>query len=111
AKETARATEDISHKIEAIQGDTHAAVAAIGEITKVINQVNDISNTIACAVEEQTATTNEMNRNVTEAAKATSEIAQNMTGVAQAAQSTSCGASESQKSAVQLAQLAVALQE
>ncbi len=70
AKETARATEDISQKIEAIQVDTKGAVDAIKQISDVINQINDISNTIAGAVEEQTATTNEISRNVAEAAGA-----------------------------------------
>ncbi len=64
AKETAKATEDISQKIEAIQTDTRGAVAAIGQIGTIINQINDIQNTIASAVEEQTATTNEISRNV-----------------------------------------------
>ena len=64
AKQTAKATEDISRKIEAIQGDTKNAVSAISQISGVIKQVNDISNTIATAVEEQNATTNEMARNV-----------------------------------------------
>ncbi len=53
AKQTGKATEDISRKIKAIQGSSHEAVEAIGEIGKVINQINDISNTIASAVEEQ----------------------------------------------------------
>ena len=88
AKETARATEDIGRKIEAIQADTRDALAAIGQISKVIAQVDGISNVIASAVEEQTATTTEISRNVTEAAKATAEIAQNITGVAEAAQLT-----------------------
>ncbi|MFZ0780016.1 MAG: methyl-accepting chemotaxis protein, partial [Candidatus Sulfotelmatobacter sp.] len=57
AKETAKATEDISRKIEAIQTDTKAAVEAIASISEVINQVNGISSTIATAVEEQNATT------------------------------------------------------
>ena len=69
AKETAKATEDISQKIEAIQGDTRGAVSAIGQISTIINQINDIQNTIASAVEEQTATTNEIGRNVAEAAQ------------------------------------------
>ena len=71
AKETAKATEDIGHKIEAIQADTRGAVDSIQQIGKVIAQINDISNTIASAVEEQTATANEMSRNVGEAAKGT----------------------------------------
>ena len=60
AKQTAKATEDISRKIEAIQGDTKGAVEAIAQIGKIINQINDIQNTIASAVEEQTATTGEI---------------------------------------------------
>jgi len=110
AKETAKATEDISQKIEAIQGDTSGAVQAIGQIGEIINQINDISNTIASAVEEQTATTNEIGRNVTEAAKGSSEIAMNITGVAQTARSTSDGARDSQEASVQLAQMAATLQ-
>ena len=78
AKETAKATEDISRKIEAIQGDTKGAVEAIGQISGIINQINDISNTIASAVEEQTATTNEIARNVQEGAKGGSQVAENI---------------------------------
>ena len=102
AKETAKATEDISRKIETIQTDTKAAVEAIANISGVINQINDISNTIATAVEEQNATTNEMARNVSEAAHGSGEITSNITGVAQAAESTSQGAGETQKAAQQL---------
>ena len=80
AKQTAKATEDISRKIEAIQTDTKSAVGAIGQISDVIHQVNDISNTIATAVEEQNATTNEMARNVGEAAKGSGEITKNISG-------------------------------
>jgi methyl-accepting chemotaxis protein len=89
AKETARATEDISHKIEAIQSATRGAVTAIDDIRKIINEINDIQHTIASAVEEQTATTNEMSRNVGEAARGTADIAQNMSGLAVAVQQTS----------------------
>ncbi len=110
AKETARATEDISQKIEAIQVDTKGAVDAIKQISGVINQINDISNTIAGAVEEQTATTNEISRNVSEAAKGSSEIAQNITAVAQAAASTTEGASNTQKAAEELSRIAAELQ-
>src|SRR5581483_7458380 len=76
ANETARATEDISRKIDAIQTDTQTAVISIQEITDVIAKINDIQTTIASAVEEQAATTNEIGRNVSEAAKGTTEIAQ-----------------------------------
>lgn len=110
AKETSKATEDISRKIQAIQTDTSSAVDAIGEISKVINQVNDIANAIASAVEEQAATTSEMGRNVVEASKGSSEIAQNIVGVSQAAQSTTQGASDTQKASLELARMASDLQ-
>jgi methyl-accepting chemotaxis protein len=110
AKETARATEDISRKIETIQGDTTDAVSSIRQISEVISQINDISNTIASAVEEQAATASEMSRNVGEAAKGTSEIAQNITSVAQGAQSTSQGATNCQEAASELARMAAELQ-
>jgi methyl-accepting chemotaxis protein len=110
AKETAKATEDISQKIEAIQGDTQGAVQAIAQIGEIINQINDISNTIASAVEEQTATTNEITRSVTEAAKGSVEIAQNITGVATAARSTTEGASDTQRASAALAKMATELQ-
>jgi methyl-accepting chemotaxis protein len=106
ARQTAKATEDISRKITAIQTDTNGAVEAIGTISKVIHQVNDISGTIATAVEEQSATTNEMTRNVADAAKGSEQITQNIAGVAQAAQGTSTSAQESQKAANELAGMA-----
>jgi len=109
AKETARATEDISRKIEAIQTDTKAAVEAIASISGVINQINDISGTIATAVEEQNATTNEMARNVSEAAQGSGEITNNIAGVAEAAQSTTRGASDTQKASKQLVETSAQL--
>ncbi|HVK11722.1 MAG TPA: methyl-accepting chemotaxis protein [Gemmataceae bacterium] len=110
AKQTAKATEDISHKIEAIQADTKGAVGAIEQIGKIINEINDIQNTIASAVEEQTATTGEISRNVAEAARGSSEIAANVTGVAQAARNTTTGASDTKKAADNLSKLATDLQ-
>jgi methyl-accepting chemotaxis protein len=109
AKQTAKATEDISQKIAAIQTDTKGAVDAIATIGAVINQISDISSTIATAVEEQSATTNEMSRNVTEAAKGSTEITQNIAGVSQAAQGTSSSAHESMKAAQALAQMSTQL--
>lgn len=110
AKETARATEDISGKIERIQSNTSDAVESIRKISEVIAQVNDISNTIASAVEEQTATAAEMSRNVGEAAKGTAEIAENITAVAQAAEHTARGATNCQEAANELARMAIELQ-
>lgn len=110
AKETAKATEEIGQKIDAIQSDTKGAVQAIAEISSIINQINDISNNIASAVEEQTVTTNEIARNVGEAAKGTSEIAKNIGGVAVAAQNTTRGATDMQKAAQSLSEMAAQLQ-
>ena len=109
AKQTAKATEDISRKITAIQTDTKGAVDAIGTITSIISQINDISGTIATAVEEQSATTNEMTRNVADAAKGSGEITHNIAGVAEAARGTSNSAQESQKACNELAEMAVQL--
>jgi methyl-accepting chemotaxis protein len=111
AKETAKATEDISRKIEAIQTDTKAAVEAIASISGVINQINDISSTIATAVEEQNATTNEMSRNVSEAAHGSGEITSNIAGVAEAAESTTRGASDTQKASQQLVEKSAQLRQ
>jgi methyl-accepting chemotaxis protein len=110
AKQTAKATEEISQKIEAIQVDTKAAVGAIGEIGTIINQINDISNSIASAVEEQTVTTNEINRSMAEAAKGVGDISKNITGVAMAAKDNTQGANDTQKAAQELTQMASRLQ-
>ncbi|HEV7403919.1 MAG TPA: methyl-accepting chemotaxis protein [Chthoniobacteraceae bacterium] len=109
AKGTARATEDISAKIEAIQGDTKNAVEAIGQIRAIIHKISDYQHSIAGAVEEQSSTTSEMSRNVAEAAKGSSEIAQNIAGVAQAASGTSAGANDAEAAAAALAQLGAEL--
>lgn len=111
AKETAKATEDISQKIETIQSATRGAVDAIRQISDVINQINEISASIACAVEEQTATANEMGRNVSEASKGSSEISENITAVATAAQNTTEGASNTQQAASEISRMAAELQQ
>ena len=110
AKQTAKATEDIGRQIEDIQANAKGAVLAIREVSSVINQINDISYSIASAVEEQTATTSEIGRNVGEAAKGTGDIAKNITGVASAARETTQGANETQKAASALSSLASELQ-
>ena len=83
---------------------------AITEISTVINQLNEISGSRASAVEEQTATTNEMGRNIAEAAKGANEIASNISGVAEAARNTSTGASETHTAAGDLARMAATMQ-
>jgi methyl-accepting chemotaxis protein len=109
AKQTAKATEDISRKITAIQVDTKGAATAIETVSGIINQINNISATIAAAVEEQSATTNEMTRNVSEAASGAGDISANIGGVAEAAEGTLSRAQESQKAAQELASIAMQL--
>jgi methyl-accepting chemotaxis protein len=109
AQETARATENISSQIETIQTDTQRAVAAIGKISTVIQRINDYQLTIASAVEEQTATTNEMNRNVSLAADGSTGIASNIAAVAASAERTMRRAGENQRAAAELARLSAEL--
>jgi methyl-accepting chemotaxis protein len=110
AKQTAKATEEIGQKIEAIQGVTKGAISAIEEIGTIINQINDISNSIASAVEEQTVTTNEIGRSVTEAAQGVNEIARNIGGVAVSAKNTTQGANDTKTASQELSQMATRLQ-
>ena len=110
ANETAKATEQITQKIQAIQQDTTKSVEALTEISGVITRMNDISATIASAVEEQTATTNEISRNVNEAARGGSQVTDNIELVARAAKSTSAGAQDTLASAGELAKMAAELQ-
>ncbi|GIJ64351.1 methyl-accepting chemotaxis protein [Virgisporangium aurantiacum] len=110
AQETAKATDDISRRIAAIQSETDQAGAAIGEITSVTHRINDYTSTIAAAVEEQTATTTEMSRNVNDAATSAADIAATISGVAQAADSTATGATQTQTTAQDLARMAAELQ-
>jgi methyl-accepting chemotaxis protein len=110
AKQTAKATEDIGQKIEAIQDVTKGAVSAIEEISAIINQINDISNSIASAVEEQTVTTNEIGRSVSEAAQGVNDIAKNIVGVATAARNTTQGANDTKTASLELSEMAARLQ-
>jgi methyl-accepting chemotaxis protein len=109
AGETARATQDIARRVEAIQSDTAAAVGAMGEISAIIASINDYQLTIASAVEEQTATTQEMSRNVTEAATGSGEIAANITGVASASAATNEALGQSRVAVGELSAMAAAL--
>jgi methyl-accepting chemotaxis protein len=106
AKQTAKATEEIKQKITVIRENTGGAVEAIGGIKGVIDKISHISTEIATAVEEQSATTSEMARNVTEAARGAATISENIKGVAEAAQNTSTNVGEAQTATEHLARLA-----
>ena len=94
ASQTARATEEISSQIKAVQDETSSAVGAIGGITTTIAQINEIATSIASAVEEQGAATGEISRSVQQAAQSTQEVSRNIESVNQAAQTTGQSASE-----------------
>jgi methyl-accepting chemotaxis protein len=106
AKQTAKATEEIKQKISVIRENTGGAVTAIGGIKGVIDKVSHISTVIATAVEEQSATTSEMSRNVTEAARGAATISDNIKGVADAAQNTSTNVGEAQTATEHLSKIA-----
>ena len=111
AQETARATTDISARIAAIQTDTGSAVDEIEQITIIISRIADYSTTIASAVEEQSATTNEMTRNVAQAATAANDIAGTITGVASTARQTTQGAQNTAQAADELSRMSNELQQ
>ncbi|MBK8435202.1 MAG: methyl-accepting chemotaxis protein [Austwickia sp.] len=99
AQETSKATEDIARRVDAIQADTEAAVAAISSIGEIIAQINDSQATIASAVEEQTATTNEMGRNVHQAADGATSIASSVGALADTSRSNRDAANDTAEAA------------
>ncbi|WP_040338833.1 methyl-accepting chemotaxis protein [Candidatus Blastococcus massiliensis] len=109
AQETAKATEDIAKRVLAIQGDTTAAVNAIEEISAIVAQISDRQTTIASAVEEQTATTNEMSRSVQEAADGAGQIADNISNVSGAADSTTQALTQTRTAVDDLSRMAADL--
>ncbi|SDT65807.1 methyl-accepting chemotaxis protein [Actinoplanes derwentensis] len=102
AQETARATEDVTARVAAINADTARAVQAIDAITERIGQVNDYQTAIAAAVEEQAATTAEMARNISEAAGGSRDIADGIGTVSGAVQSTRESVATSHRAADEL---------
>ena len=94
ANQTAKATQDISEQITAIQDETNDAVGAIERIRDVITEVNEIATTIATAVEQQGVSTQEIARNVMQAARGTQEVNQNIENVSKAAGETGAAAGQ-----------------
>ncbi len=111
AQETAKATTEIARLVGQIQGDTGEAVDAIDRIGGVVGRISHLQTLIAAAVEEQTATTSEMGRNVAEVAISSSDIAANIAGVASAAGATATAVSEARSSADGLARTGRELRE
>jgi methyl-accepting chemotaxis protein len=94
ANQTAKATEDINRRISGMQSATGLMVDAIGKICSTIAEINQIVTTFASAIEEQGAATNEIARNVQEAAIDTQEVSNNIVGVTRAASETGAAASQ-----------------
>lgn len=111
AKQTAKATEDITSKITGIQKESTGAVEAVAAIGHTIEKLNGIAGAIAASVEEQAATTNEVSRVVQESAKGVLNITDNVKIVSQSASETLVGANQVLTAAKSLSELATRLDE
>jgi methyl-accepting chemotaxis protein len=109
ATQTAKATEEISGRINAVVGATEQAVAAIDGVDKTIGRVNEIASTIAAAVEEQSATTTEIARSIKETAEQTDSLATSLGRLLRAAGDTSTSSQTVVNSASGLSDQATAL--
>lgn len=109
AKETSKATEDIIGRIGSIQNDTLEAVDAIGRVSAIIGQINESQNAIAGAVEEQTAMTSEISRNITQVATGSGEIARNVSAVVDSARDATVSSQETQVTATDIEEMAAEL--
>ncbi|WP_439372798.1 methyl-accepting chemotaxis protein [Bradyrhizobium sp. DASA03120] len=94
ASQTAKATEEIRTQIASMQQVTTSAVGAIQGIGRIIGEINDVTTTIAAAVEEQGAATREIARNIQHAAGGTSEVSSNIVGVSTASAEAGAAANE-----------------
>ena len=106
AKQTSEATEDIIRNVNAIQNDTARAIDAISQVTEIIRQINESQNAIASAVEQQSATTSELSRNISEVAAGSGEIARSINLVADAAESTSRGTEGTLRASMEIEEMA-----
>ncbi len=111
AKQTAKATEEITNKIETIQRDTKESVAAITGISQAVEKLNSIAMSIAASVEEQTATTNDVARIVQESSSAINSVSGTIKGVSLAAEENSTAANGTLDAAKGLNKLAESLNE
>ena len=106
AGQTAKATGEIQTQIAAMQDITHQTVEAIRGINKIVQEMDQISGTIATAVEQQHSATQEIARNVQQAANGAQDVSGNITGVSQAASTTGTAANEVLTASVELSRIA-----
>ncbi len=106
AKETAKATQEISERIAAIQSDSHSVTDSIGGISQIIGRINELQSVIAGSVDEQANATAEISRSVVEAARGSGDITGSITAVAKAAKGTLENAQNAQNAAFELDEMA-----
>jgi methyl-accepting chemotaxis protein len=106
AQETAKATEEITRKINAIQTSSADAASALGQISAIVEQINEHQMTVASAVEEQTATTQEITRSVGEASAGVDDIARGVAEVSRTADESDTAATAAAAASRELADLA-----
>jgi methyl-accepting chemotaxis protein len=109
ATETAKATEEIAAQVSGIQQATGVTVTAIDEIKGTIAEINHIATSIASAIEEQGAATQEITRSIQEVARGTQEVSTNISGVTQAAADTGAASSQVLGAASELSRQSEAL--
>ncbi len=109
ARQAGDASEDIRHRIQAIQSSTDGAVASIAQINTVIGDVNSISGAIASAIEEQSITAKEIANNVGQSLEASKDVSRNIEGISQVAREGASNAMQSSKLAESLSDSATAL--
>jgi methyl-accepting chemotaxis protein len=106
AQETARATQDISARVAAIQQDTERAVQVIERISTVITRINDYQTTIAAAVDQQAATTDAISRSAADAASGATDIAATIADVAHASETSTAAGTRAATSGDHVARVA-----
>lgn len=89
AKQASEATEQIRGTVDEIQKTTHNTVKALAQFDEIVASMNEVNNTIASAVEEQTATLNEISLNMQGVSSATAMVTESISKTAQAAQTVS----------------------
>jgi methyl-accepting chemotaxis protein len=109
AKATARATEEIAQQIENIQGATGKSVTSIGDVVRIIEQIDGFATSIAAAVEQQAATVRDIARNANEVSQGVGSVVENIDGVAQAAKDAERNAAMTQTSAGNVKEMAMGL--
>jgi len=111
AKETAKATDEISQKISTIQSDSENAVESISSIGKIVERISDFQTTIAAAVEQQSATTSDISQSIAETSRGSAEIAKNVSQVASSAGQNLESVASAQQTAAELAVMSEKLSE